>query len=208
MIYNPTSEPVEIDVLFIGIDEPVLVDPITVPARQVVVFDSGEQVDLPDGAHATVFATATSEPSIVVDRVITRTEGDEIGTGVLTGALAREGYVANTWYVPLGPDEAVEDALVLYNVDNERRLGVGLGGRSIGPGPDRVAAGHPVRAGETHRTRPHRPVGGRSATDRRGDDPGDGRALVPEWRRGSPHAVLGNSGRMISIPAGWTAWSA
>jgi hypothetical protein len=119
VIYNPTTESVEVDVLFIGIEQPVLVDPITVPARQVVVFDSGEQVDLPDGAHATVFATATSEPSIVVDRVITRTVGDDTGTGVLTGALARSGYVATTWYVPLGPDEPVEDALVIYNVDNE-----------------------------------------------------------------------------------------
>ena len=119
VIYNPTSDSVDVDVLFIGIEQPVLVDPITVPARQVVVFDSGEQADLPDGAHATVFATASSEPSIVVDRVVTRTVGEDTGTGVLTGALARAGYVATTWYVPLGPAEPVEDALVLYNVDNE-----------------------------------------------------------------------------------------
>jgi hypothetical protein len=135
VIYNPTADSVEVDVLFIGIEQPVLVDPITVPARQVVVFDSGEQLDLPDGAHATVFATAASEPSIVVDRVVTRTDGDDTGTGVLTGALARAGYVASTWYVPLGPDEAVEDALVLYNVDNEAgSVSVSAVGRS-GPVP-------------------------------------------------------------------------
>ena len=135
VIYNPTSEPAEVDVLFIGIEQPVLVDPITVPARQVVVYESGTQADLPDGSHATVFATATSEPSIVVDRVITTTDGEFVGTGVLTGALARLGYVASTWYVPVGPSDPVEDALVLYNVDNAAgTVSVSTVGRS-GPVP-------------------------------------------------------------------------
>ena len=119
VIYNPTAQSVEVDVLFIGIETPVLVDPIEVPARQVVTYDSSTQEGLPDGGHAVVFATASSEPSIVVDRVITRTDGEVRGTGVLTGALARNGYVASTWYVPRGPDEVVSDAIVIYNVDNE-----------------------------------------------------------------------------------------
>jgi len=135
VIYNPTSESTEVDVLFIGIDQPVLVDPITVPPRQVVVYESATQADLPDGAHATVFATATSEPSIVVDRVITATDGEFVGTGLLTGALARQGYVASTWYVPIGPDDPVEGALVIYNVDNEAgTVSVSAVGRS-GPVP-------------------------------------------------------------------------
>ncbi|MEZ5298850.1 MAG: DUF5719 family protein [Ilumatobacteraceae bacterium] len=119
VIFNPTSQAVEVDVLFVGIDVPVLVDPIAVPARQVVVYDSSTQTDLPDGDHSVVFATASSDPSIVVDQVITRTDGEVRGTGVLTGALARNGYVASTWYVPQGPDEAVSAGLVIYNVDNE-----------------------------------------------------------------------------------------
>ncbi|TDT17425.1 hypothetical protein BDK89_3033 [Ilumatobacter fluminis] len=119
VIYNPTSQSVEVDVLFIGIETPVLVDPIEVPARQVVTYDSSTQEGLPDGGHAVVFATASSEPSIVVDRVITETDGEVRGTGVLTGALARNGYVASTWYVPRGPEESVSEAIVIYNVDNE-----------------------------------------------------------------------------------------
>ena len=118
VIYNPTSQSVEVDVVFIGIETPVVVDPIEVPARQVAIYDSSTQEGLPDGGHAVVFATATSEPSIVVDRVITRTDGEVRGTGVLTGALARNGYVASTWFVPRGPDEAVSEAIVIYNVDN------------------------------------------------------------------------------------------
>ncbi len=72
---------------------------------------------LPDGRHATVFSTL-SQPSIVVERVITRTVGGSIATSVALGAPPRpDGYVSNTWRMALGPDEATEDALVLYNID-------------------------------------------------------------------------------------------
>jgi hypothetical protein len=119
VIYNPTSSSVEVDVLFIGIDTPVLVDPIFVPAREAVVFNSGSQSLLPDGTHSTVFATSTNDSSIVVERVVTRTADDVTGTGVLAGATARQdGYVATTWYVTSAPAEPTEDALVVYNVDN------------------------------------------------------------------------------------------
>jgi len=136
VIYNPTTSSVEVDVLFIGIDTPVLVDPILVPAREAVVFNSGSQELLPDGDHAAVFATSTNDPSIVVERVITRTAGDATGTGVLVGATARQdGYVATTWYVPIGPADATEEALIAYNVDNAAgSLSVYAVGRS-GPVP-------------------------------------------------------------------------
>lgn len=135
VIYNPTDDSVEVDVLFIGIDTPVLVDPILVPAREVVVFNSGSQSLLPEGGHATVFAS-TSVASIVVERVTTRTIDDVSGTGVLAGATARQdGYVATTWYVPQAPAQPTTRALVIYNVDNSPgTLSVSAVGRS-GPVP-------------------------------------------------------------------------
>ena len=119
VIFNPTAETVEVDVLFIGIEQPVLTEPLVVLAREAVVYNSGAEPGLPEGRHAAVFATATNEPAIVVERVITETVGEESGTGVLSGATARQdGHVARTWYVPVAPLDPVEDAVVLYNVDN------------------------------------------------------------------------------------------
>jgi hypothetical protein len=105
-------------VLFIGITTPVLLDPIVVEAHEVVTYDPGQEADLPEGRHATVFATQ-SQPSIVVDRAVTRTIDDTTATSVLVGATPRQdAYVARTWYVGASPDEPTEDALVIYNADN------------------------------------------------------------------------------------------
>lgn len=117
-IYNPTDESVEVDVLFIGIETPVLLDPIVIDAREVVTYDPGEEADLPEGRHAAVFATQ-SEPSIVVERAVTRTVGDTTATSVIVGATPRQdAYVASTWHVGVSPDEPATEALVIYNADN------------------------------------------------------------------------------------------
>ena len=119
VVFNPTSESVEVDVLFIGIDVPVLVAPITVGAREAVVYDPGAEPVLGEGAHSTVFATATNVAAIAVERVVTETVDGVVGTGVLSGATARQdGHVATTWYVPVAPADPTERALVIYNVDN------------------------------------------------------------------------------------------
>lgn len=116
-IYNPTDEQVEVDVIFVGIDAPVLLDPIVVPPREVVTYDPGDEVDLPDGRHTTVFAQA--ESTIVVERAVTRTIGDVTATSVLLGATPRQdAYVASTWHIGVSPDEPTEEALVVYNADN------------------------------------------------------------------------------------------
>ena len=117
-IYNPTDERVDVDVLFIGIDTPVLLDPITIEAHEVVTYDPGEESDLPDGRHAAVFATQ-SKPSIVVERAVTRATEGATATSVIAGATPRQdGFVATSWYVGISPDEPTEDALVVYNADN------------------------------------------------------------------------------------------
>lgn len=116
-IYNPTDDQVEVDVIFVGIDSPVLLDPIVVPPREVVTYDPGDEDDLPDGRHTTVFAQ--SESTIVVERAITRTVGDVTATSVLLGATPRQdAYVASTWHIGISPDEPTEEALIVYNADN------------------------------------------------------------------------------------------
>ena len=141
-IFNPTDDDVTVTPYFLGL--PLEFDgggfaPIEVPSRQVVVFepfasDTGDTTTgdttseeggavsptgLPDGRHAVVFATL-AEPSVVIERVITRPAGDAVATSVVLGAPPRpDGFVANRWHIGIGPSAPAEDALVVYNVDQE-----------------------------------------------------------------------------------------
>jgi hypothetical protein len=121
-IYNPTAENAEVRVVPLGIpltDELVTIDPVTVPAHQVVTFSPDDIPALPAGRHAMVFSTG-GEQSIVVEQAFTRTIEDRPTTAVLLGAPPRlaDGYVATTWSTAIGPGESTTDALAVYNVDN------------------------------------------------------------------------------------------
>ncbi len=117
-IYNPTDDQVEVDVIFLGIETPVVVDPLVVPAREVVTFESASVADLPEGRHATVLTVSTNDPAIVVDQAITRTDGETAATSVVAGApLRQDGYLASTWYVGRSPSEPTDAALVIHNGD-------------------------------------------------------------------------------------------
>jgi hypothetical protein len=123
-IYNPTDDDVQVDVVFLGIPldaELGEAQPIDVPARQVVVFDPAAEVSgvtVPPGRHASVFSTL-AEPSVVVERIITRPAGESVATSVVMGAPPRiDGYVASRWHIGIGPSEPAPGALVVYNVDN------------------------------------------------------------------------------------------
>ena len=129
-IYNPTDDDVQVDVVFLGIPLEAGygdVAPIDVPARQVVVYDPSAAVEgedgvavssVPPGRHASVFSTL-ADPSIVVERVLTRPAGDSVATSVVVGAPPRiDGYVASRWHLGLGPSDPTTAALVVYNVDN------------------------------------------------------------------------------------------
>ncbi len=73
--------------------------------------------ELPDGPHSTVFSTL-AQPSIVVERVLTRPSDGSIATSVLLGATnGANAFVANTWHMGIGPTVATEDAIVMYNID-------------------------------------------------------------------------------------------
>jgi hypothetical protein len=120
-LYNPTDEEAEVTAAYLGVPT----DPanfvgqasIAVPANSVVRFDGSDIEGLPDGRHAMVFSTL-ADPSVVVERVITRTVGGEPVTSVSLGAPTRsDGHVASEWYVPRSPVEASENSLAIYNVD-------------------------------------------------------------------------------------------
>ncbi len=135
-IYNPSDDDVEVDPIILGIGAFAPVDPITVPAREVVTFDPGSVEELPDGRYAIVFATSTNEPAIVVERASTRTVGETTATSVIAGATPRQdGYLATTWYVGQSPTEPTEDALVIHNGDlTEGTISISAVGAS-GPVP-------------------------------------------------------------------------
>ena len=166
-IYNPTDDDVTVDVVFLGVPIEANfgdVEPIDIPARSVIVYEpldggdgdgnedgdgdadgdgdvdgvgTGDAANLPEGRHAVVFSTL-AEPSIVVERVITRPAGDSVATSVVLGAPPRsDGFVATTWHIGIGPSEPAPDALVVYNVDNEEGS---VTVQAVGPGgPTRIA---------------------------------------------------------------------
>jgi len=124
-IYNPTDTDVSVDAVFLGLPLEATtggVVSIDVPASDVVIFDPSDPavdgVPLPQGRHATVFSTL-AEPSVVVERILTRPAGESVATSVIVGAPPREdGYVASRWHVGIGPAQPTTEALVVYNVDN------------------------------------------------------------------------------------------
>jgi Family of unknown function (DUF5719) len=141
-LFNPTGDDIAVDVVFLGTGADPL-DPIVVPARQVVTFDPGEVTGLGEGRHASVFATL-AEPSIVVERALTKIVDGQPSTSVVLGAVPRaeDGFVASTWTMAVGPTAPTEQALVVFNVDNSEGTvtveAVGAGGPVSIPGLDAV----------------------------------------------------------------------
>ena len=144
-LYNPTDEDVEVDAVFLGVAEAADVEPIAVPARQVVTFESDTVATLVEGRHAVVFSTL-AEPSIVVERALTRTVDGQPSTSVLLGAPPRpDGYVATSWRAGVGVEADTSAALVVFNVDNAVATvavqAVGPDGTSPVPGLESVSVG-------------------------------------------------------------------
>jgi hypothetical protein len=123
-IYNPTEDDVAVDPIFVGIPVAVQAEPIEVPAGEVRTFDpaavlaASGAASAPSGRYAVVFSTLAAQ-SVVVERATTRTVDGTIATTVVVGAPPRQdGYVARQWYVPAAPEEALTEALTVYNADN------------------------------------------------------------------------------------------
>jgi hypothetical protein len=145
-LFNPTGDDVSVDVVFPAAQNSDLLEPIVVPARQVVTFDPGEVTGLGEGRHATVFSTL-AEPSIVVERALTKIVDGQPSTSVVLGAIQRadDAFVATTWAMAIGPGVPTEEALVVYNVDNTEGTvtieAVGAGGPAAIPGLEAVPLG-------------------------------------------------------------------
>jgi hypothetical protein len=120
-IYNAGADDVQVQPLYLGIPAgQVAVDPIDVPAGEVVTFTSDNVAGLPDGRHAVVFDTVDFSQSLVVERAITRTIDDVPTTSVLPGAVSRpDGQVPTTWTLAIGPGEPTDEGLVVYNSTNQ-----------------------------------------------------------------------------------------
>lgn len=86
-------------------------------ADEGIVDFEEPSTDLPEGRHSTVFSTL-AQPSIVVERVLTRPAEGSIATSVVMGANnGPNAFVASTWHMGIGPSEPTEDAIVVYNID-------------------------------------------------------------------------------------------
>jgi hypothetical protein len=136
VMFNPTDADIEVDVVILGVADAVI-DPttLTVPSREVVVFDTSGIVGLPDGRHGTLVSTL-SQSSLVVERVLTRPAGDSISTSVLLGAESSS--LSLEWFVSITPTVALEDALLVMNVSPNPAsvdvYSIGPGGREPIPG--------------------------------------------------------------------------
>ncbi|HWL45709.1 MAG TPA: DUF5719 family protein [Ilumatobacter sp.] len=136
VIYNPTANDVQAEVVVLGVPSVVPADPVPVPARSVVTFNPGVLDGMPVGPYAVVFATL-ADRSVVVERVTTQNTDDGMRTTVLAGATSRpsDGYLPSTWHITQAPEVATEDAIVIHNANNvEGTVSVFAVGAS-GPAP-------------------------------------------------------------------------
>jgi hypothetical protein len=120
-VYNPGDDDVEVQPLLLGFRPPDGYEPpasFVVDGGEIVPFDLDDVAGLPAGGHSIVFGTVQGPP-IVVERVMTRTIQGVHTTSVTVGATPRaDTYIADTWYVGLGPADPAENALVLFNTVN------------------------------------------------------------------------------------------
>lgn len=154
VILNPSDTDVAVDLVVLGI--PVTAgyappDSISVPANQVVTFDTKDITGLPDGPHSIVFSTlvspSTSSAKVVIERVLTKPSGAGPVTTVVMGMTSE--YVVPRWYVPIGVAAATDAAIVVYNPDQADKTvaikAIGPGGEVAVPGQEAI----PLLAAQT-----------------------------------------------------------
>jgi hypothetical protein len=120
VIYNPSDETVEADIVLLGIDPALVADPsvttqtVSIRPRGVTSFALSDLPGVPDGRHSAVVSTFGTQP-VVVERVLSRPVGENQvpNTTVVLGEPST--YLASTWHVPIGVTFGIDDALVVYN---------------------------------------------------------------------------------------------
>jgi hypothetical protein len=101
---------------------------VTVPKGGVVILDTADVPNLPTGRHGAVFSTFAAD-SIVVERVITRPAGESVATTVVMGSTPN--LASTRWSSSVSTDIAIDDALVVLNVDS---VDTTVTVRTLGPG--------------------------------------------------------------------------
>lgn len=143
VLYNPTDDDVNAEIVILGVPTAVQPDAVPVPARSVATFNPGSLEGMSEGQYAVVFATL-ADRSLVVERVSTHSTDGGVLTNALAGATSRpdNGYVPTAWFVAQAPSEATEDALIVHNADNVEGTvtvyAIGASGPAVVPGLEDV----------------------------------------------------------------------
>lgn len=137
-LYNPGSQDVVVNAVFLGVpaaDTFVNTVEIPVPAGRVVSWTPSGVTGLPIGRHGLAFASL-NDPTLVVERVLTRPAGDKTATTVVLGAPSR--FAVHRWSMAVGTDLALDDVLVVLNVDGAPGT---VTVKSLGPGGEVAVPG-------------------------------------------------------------------
>lgn len=130
-VFNPTDDDVSVSAVFLGLpatDGFTNDTELEVPHGKVVTLSTADVEGLPAGRHGAVFSTL-STASIVVERVITRPTGNQVATTVVMGSPPE--LASTRWSASVGTDLALEDVLVVLNVDG---VDTTVTVSSLGPG--------------------------------------------------------------------------
>ena len=133
-IYNPGDEDVQVAAAVPRHpgDVPVAVDPITVPAGEVVTFTPDTVTGLPDGRHGVRVRHRGRGPVArrrAGDHAHDRRRADDVGAARRRRHAARTAG-ADDVDARHRPGEPTEDALLVYNSDERRRHGDRPGGHA------------------------------------------------------------------------------
>ena len=125
-IFNPSDQEVTVYAIFLGLDPAAQQaaaesggflnqEEVVVPAGRVVTLNTSDVEGLPAGRHGATFATYAGD-SIVVERALTRPAGNSLATTVVMGSPP--GLASTRWSAAVGTDIALENVLVVLNVDS------------------------------------------------------------------------------------------
>ncbi|MEI8391463.1 MAG: DUF5719 family protein [Actinomycetes bacterium] len=136
-IFNPSEEQVSANVLIVGLKDTVAppATSLTIPAHDVVAFNTAALVGMPEGLHGAVI-TSQSGANLVVERILTRPAATSVVTSVVLGG--QKGTRSLRWSIPTSTRIALKDALIVLNTSSVDALvtvfSVGPGGEEPVPG--------------------------------------------------------------------------
>jgi hypothetical protein len=120
VIFNPTRDDQSVSVVFLnGADPAAAIEPIVVaaPAGRVTVIDTALLPTLPMGRYginvSVIDELTGPTPGIVVEQVINRRQGNQVGTSIVLGVPSAA--LSKVWSAPSGFTAGLPDSLVVLN---------------------------------------------------------------------------------------------